>query len=75
MQTIQLDIKDDKFDMFLSMIKNLKNDIVEDIRIKDQILDIKPLNENSSDYNDIKNTKLENNKKYNIQDAKRILKI
>jgi len=32
MQTIQLDIAEDKLDVFLTIIKNLKNDIVHNIR-------------------------------------------
>jgi len=32
MQTIQLDIADDKVDTFLTIVGNLKNDIVQNIR-------------------------------------------
>jgi hypothetical protein len=35
MQTIQLDIAEDKLDVFLTIIKNLKNDIVQNIRFPD----------------------------------------
>ncbi len=35
MQTIQLDIADDKLDTFLTIVSNLKNDIVQNIRLQD----------------------------------------
>lgn len=35
MQTIQLDIADDKLDTFLTIVNNLKNDIVQNIRLQD----------------------------------------
>jgi len=38
MQTVQLDIKDDKLNIFLTIIKNLKSDIIENIRTQDDIL-------------------------------------
>jgi len=34
MQTVQLDIADDKLDAFLTIINNLKNDIVQGIKFK-----------------------------------------
>ena len=35
MQTVQLDIADDKLDTFLTIVANLKKDIVQGIRLKD----------------------------------------
>ncbi len=37
MQTIQLDIADDKLDTFLTIVSNLKNDIVQNIRLQDDV--------------------------------------
>ncbi len=34
MQTIQLDIADDKLDTFLTIVSNLKNDIVQNVRLQ-----------------------------------------
>ena len=34
-QTVQLDIADDKLDTFLTIVANLKKDIVQGIRLKD----------------------------------------
>jgi len=34
MQTIQLDIADDKLDTFLTIVSNLKKDMVQNIRIQ-----------------------------------------
>jgi hypothetical protein len=73
MQTIQLDIKDDKLETFLTIIKSLKNDIVENIRMKDNLLDVESIKKDSMDYIDLKNIKAENNKKYNLSEAKEIL--
>ena len=73
MHTIQLDIKDDKLDIFLTIIKNLKDDIVENIRTKEDILDIESIELNSADYIDLQNIKKQNNKKYDIKETKTIL--
>ena len=73
MQTVQLDIKDDKLEVFLTIVKSLKDDIVENIRTKDDILDIESLDINDNDYKDLQNIKTQNNQKYNIDEAKSIL--
>ena len=70
MQTIQLDIKDDKLNTFLTIINNLKSDIIENIRIGDDVLDIEEIERNSDDYLDLEKVKSENNKKYSIDEAK-----
>ena len=70
MQTIQLDIPDEKLDTFLTIINNLKNDIVQNIRLQNGTLDIEPIKKESADYTDIQKTKSENNPQYSIKEAK-----
>ena len=70
MQTIQLDIADDKLDTFLTIVENLQKDIVQGIRLKDNGLDIEPVDTDSQDFIDIQLTKIENNTKYSINEAK-----
>ena len=70
MQTIQLDIADDKLDTFLTIVENLQKDIVQGIRLKDNGLDIEPIETDSQDFIDIQLTKIENNTKYSINEAK-----
>lgn len=70
MQTIQLDIADDKLDTFLTIVENLQKDIVQGIRLKDNGLDIEPIETDSQDFIDIQLTKRENNTKYSINEAK-----
>ena len=70
MQTIQLDIADDKLDTFLTIVENLQKDIVQGIRLKDNGLDIEPIEKDSQDFIDIQLTKRENNTKYSINEAK-----
>ena len=70
MQTIQLDIADDKLDTFLTIIENLQKDIVQGIRLKDNGLDIEPIEADSQDFIDIQLTKRENNHQYSIDEAK-----
>ncbi len=70
MQTIQLDIPDDKLDTFLTIIDNLKNDIVQNIRLKNDDLKIEPIEKDSQDFKDIQTTKAENNARYSIDEAK-----
>ena len=70
MQTIQLDIQDDKLNAFLTIIKSLKSDMVESIRTDSDILDIEAIKTDSLDFIDIQNLKKENNKKYSIDEAK-----
>jgi hypothetical protein len=74
MQTVQLDIKDDKLNIFLTIIKNLKSDIIENIRTQDDILDIETIEtieKDSNDYFDLQDTKIQNNQKYNLDEAKK----
>ena len=70
MQTVQIDISDDKLDTFLTIIENLQKDIVKGIRLKGSTLDIEPVLEDSQDFIDIQLAKKENNSKYSINDAK-----
>ena len=70
MQTIQLDIADDKLDTFLTIVENLQKDIVQGIRLKDNGLDIEPIEKDSQDFIDIQLVKEENNLKYSIDEAK-----
>lgn len=70
MQTIQLDIQDDKLNAFLTIVKNLKSDMVQSIRTSDDILDIESIETGSLDYADIENLKKQNNKKYTLSEAK-----
>ena len=71
MQTVQLDIKDDKLNTFLAIIKNLKSGIIENIRTQNDILDIESIEKDSSDYLDLQNTKVQNNQKYSLDEAKK----
>ena len=70
MQTIQLDIADDKLDTFLTIVENLQKDIVQGIRLKDNGLDIESVEKDSQDFMDIQLIKSENNPKYSIDEAK-----
>ena len=69
MQTIQLDIADDKLDTFLTIVGNLKNDIVQNIRLQNT-LDIEPIEADSEDFLAIQTIKNENNAKYSLAEAK-----
>ena len=70
MQTVQLDIADDKLDTFLTIVESLQKDIVKGIRLKDNGLDIEPIEKESPDFIDIQLTKEENNPTYSIEEAK-----
>ncbi|MEA1920789.1 MAG: hypothetical protein U9N52_13185 [Campylobacterota bacterium] len=70
MKTVQLDIQDDKLNDFLTIIDNLKNEMIDTIRFQNDILDIENIEKDSSDYLDIQETKNENNKSYSIEEAK-----
>ena len=70
MQTVQIDIADDKLDTFLTIVENLQKDIVQGIRLKDNGLDIEPIEKNSQDFIDLQITKKENNPQYSIEEAK-----
>ena len=70
MQTIQLDIADDKLDTFLTIVSNLKNDIVQSIRLQNDGFDIETIEKNSQDFIDLQLVKEENNFKYSIDEVK-----
>ena len=70
MQTLQIEVADDKLDTFLTIIENLQKDIVQGIRLKDNGLDIELIEKDSQDFIDIQLTKKENNPQYSIDEAK-----
>lgn len=70
MQTVQIDIADDKLDTFLTIVENLQKDIVKGIKLKDNGLDIEPIEDDSPDFIDLQLTKNENNPKYSLAEAK-----
>jgi len=70
MQTVQIDIADDKLDTFLTIVENLQKDIVKGIKLKDNGLDIEPIEADSPDFIDLQLTKNENNTKYSFAEAK-----
>ena len=70
MQTIQLDIQDDKLNAFLTIVDNLKNGMIDKIRFQSDILDIENIKKDSLDYLDIQQAKSENYKTYSIEEAK-----
>ena len=70
MQTIQIDIADDKLDTFLTIVENLQKDIVQGIRLKDNKLNIESIEKDCQDFIDIQITKSENNPQYTIEEAK-----
>lgn len=70
MQTIQLDIQDDKLNAFLTIVDNLKNGMIDKIRFQSDILDIENIEKDSPDYLDIQEAKSENHKTYSIEEAK-----
>ncbi len=70
MQTIQLDIADDKLDTFLTIVENLQKDIVQGIRLKDNGFDIESIEKGSQDFIDIQIAKSENNPQYSVDEAK-----
>lgn len=73
MHTVQLDIADDKLDTFLTIIGNLRKDIVQNIRLKNDSLDIEPIEEESEDYREIQLVKEEGNASYTIDEVKKKL--
>ena len=70
MHTIQIDIADDKLDVFLTIVENLQKDMIKGIRLKDNGLDIEPIEKDSPDFIDIQLTKEENNPTYSLEEAK-----
>ena len=70
MQTVQIDIADDKLDTFLTIVENLQKNIVKGIKLKDNELDIEHIEADSPDFIDLQLTKNENNPKYSLAEAK-----
>jgi len=70
MQTVQIDIADDKLDTFLTIVENLQKDIVKGIKIKDNRFDIESIEADDADFIDLQHTKNENNPKYSLSEAK-----
>ena len=70
MQTIQIEVADDKLDTFLTIVENLQKDIGQGIRLKDNGRDIEAIEKDSQDIIDIQLTKKENNPQYSIDEAK-----
>ena len=72
MQTVHIEVAEDKLELFLTIIQNLKNDIVKNIKLpnRDNNLDIEPIEKDSEDYKEIQAIKAENNPKYSINEVK-----
>ena len=70
---VVLDIKEEKLDIFLTIIKNLKSDIIDGIDFLDNDLDIEPIERDSEDYKELREIKIQNNPKYSLSEAKEIL--
>ena len=72
MKTIHIEVADDKLELFLTIINNLKKDIIQNIKLADNqdILDIEPIEKDSQDYKDIETIKAENNIKYSLDEVK-----
>lgn len=73
MTTIQLEIKSDKLDFFLTLLKSFKGGIVNSIKVDKKevpLFDIEPIEKGSSDYLAIERTKSENNPSYSISEAR-----
>jgi len=75
MQTVILDVEDDKLETFMTIIKNLSSDIVKNIKIQKELFFIEPIEEDSEDFKVIEEIKKQNNKKYTIDEAKEILSV
>jgi len=73
MTTIQIDIKETRLNTFLTILKSLKDDIIDNVTINNYDLDIESIDENDSDFLEIMKIKEKNNKKYSLNDAKNIL--
>jgi len=73
MTTIQIDIKETRLNTFLTILKSLKDDIIDNVTINNYDLDIESIDENDSDFLEIMKIKEKNNKKYSLNDAKNVL--
>jgi len=72
MQTIQIEVAEDKLELFLTIIQNLKNDIVKSIKLpnKPNSLNIEPIERDSEDYQEIQEIKAQNNNRYTLSEVK-----
>ena len=72
MQTIHIEVEEDKLELFLLIIQNLKNDIIKNIKLEssDYALDIEPIEKGSKDYVEIQTIKSQNNTKYSLDEVK-----
>jgi len=72
MQTVQVEVAEDKLELFLTIIGNLKNDIVQNIKLpnKKHSLDIESIEKDSEDYKEIQTIKAQNNPKYSLDEVK-----
>jgi len=77
MQTVYIDVEEDKLEIFLTIIQNLKHDIVKNIKISNKLnsLDIEPMEKDSEDYQEIQAIKAQNNPKYSLDEAKAKLRL
>ena len=71
MTTIEIKIKDNQVERFLQYLNELKSDIIDNIKIKS--LNIESIDKNSSDYKEIMVIKKQNNKKYSLDETKKLL--
>ncbi len=71
MQTVHIEVAEDKLELFLTIVQNLKNDIVKNIKLPNRDnLDIEPIEKDSEDYKEIEAIKAENNPKYSLDEVK-----
>jgi hypothetical protein len=72
MQTVQIEVSEDKLELFLTIVGNLKNDIVQNIKIpnKSDLLDIEAIEKGSVEHQEIESIKAQNNPKYSLKEAK-----
>ena len=72
MQTVHIEVAEDKLELFLLIIQNLKNDIVKNIKLPNRkhSLDIEPIEKDSEEYREIEAIKAENNPKYSLDEVK-----
>ena len=72
MQTLQIEVSEDKLELFLTIIGNLKDDIVKSIKLanKPNALNIEAIEKDSEDYKEIQAIKAQNNAKYTLTDVK-----
>jgi len=76
MTTIQLEIRSDRLEFFLTLLRSFKSDIINSIKIDKQIfplLDIEPIEKGSRDYLAVKEAIAENNPNYSIEEARKQL--